>query len=54
MTTISPAPYSCCPRCGFPGEGTDRAADDGIHNANYICPAGHIWMTKWADLEDCY
>lgn len=53
MTIVTrPAPAAYCPRCELPGEGHDHQQGQ-IHSSNYLCPAGHIWLTKWADdLED--
>jgi hypothetical protein len=45
------APAAHCPTCGLDGEGVDRLRGK-IHTANYLCPAGHIWQTRWADLEE--
>lgn len=47
----TPAPEQACPTCGLDGEGT-RHDRGGIFTASYICPAGHIWLTKWADLGE--
>lgn len=50
LTRPVPAPSAACPTCGLDGEGTERTGDDGVHSANYLCPVGHIWLTRWADL----
>ncbi|MFT3871082.1 MAG: hypothetical protein QM714_02770 [Nocardioides sp.] len=53
MTTVNAppdtTPPATCPTCGLPGEGFTRS-ERTIHHAQYQCPAGHIWITKWADL----
>lgn len=50
LTRPIPAPEAHCPSCGLDGEGVDRATN-GVHESHYLCPAGHIWLTRWADLE---
>lgn len=52
MTTLAAAaPTAICPACGLEGEGVVRVAGD-IHRANYLCPAGHIWQTHWANIVE--
>lgn len=50
MATVPPpadsAPDAPCPTCGLPGEG-HGSARDGVAQARYLCPAGHIWQTTW-------
>ncbi len=40
------APEATCPTCGAPGSGFLRH-DRAIVTAQYLCPAGHLWVTKW-------
>jgi hypothetical protein len=46
VPTRTDAPEALCPTCGAPGEGASFQGH-GITTANYLCPAGHIWQTKW-------
>lgn len=52
MSTVPPrtdAPEALCPTCGAPGDGI-AFPDRDLTIANYLCPAGHVWQTKWAEV----
>lgn len=36
-----------CPTCGRPAIRSEVRVDDVIATGNYLCPADHIWSTRW-------
>ena len=45
--TDAPPP---CPSCGTPASAVDIRRNAGQVTGNYLCPAGHVWITKWAEV----
>jgi hypothetical protein len=55
MRNVQPstdAPPAFCPTCGLEGEGATWVDRHGVRFAQYLCPAGHIWQTKWIKMRN--
>lgn len=37
-----------CPQCQKSPTSVVRHQDRGVVTLNLLCPAGHIWQTKWS------
>lgn len=53
LMEIMPAPTDArpacppCPTCGHPAEQTTVRICKTIATGSYLCPAGHLWQTRW-------
>ena len=40
-------PASLCPICGMAPVDVVRSQHELVQQADYLCPGGHIWQTRW-------
>ena len=40
-------PDSLCPICGMAPASVVRGGHELVQQADYLCPGGHIWQTRW-------
>ena len=40
-------PASLCPVCGMAPVDVVRSRHELVQQADYLCPGGHIWQTRW-------
>jgi hypothetical protein len=47
---LSDTPPPPCPTCGNPASSSSVRRQSGALNGDYLCPAGHIWTTRWMEV----
>lgn len=43
-------PPPACPTCGEPADRSAVRRQVGTLIGDYLCPAGHIWTTRWMEV----